>query len=591
MAITRIQLRRDLAATWTSVNPVLAQGEEGWERDTGKRKVGDGATAWTALPYDDAEVGALEARTESLESTHVIADAVTGADTAALAAKIAATPPGGVLTLRAAASYVISDALAVAAPITIRLNGASIRQITWRKPVFDCGVTDDVTIEGPGRLYSTEVRTNGATSFRGDDEDRYGAGVWTAGNRTTVRKLRVDGLDSGVHATNWTTGITHTGTPTGLVVDDLVVSNVDFGVLCVSQDGPHIENVRGSYVRSTGSPDPAHLVYVIGTSTDKVMDLTGGNWRAVDSAADAAYQLRQVDGAALGALMARNCGGLLNYDALKNVTIDRLVGVNDQKADENGSVQAIDATSELVRIRSLVLRKAVAGRAVWIAGTDVVVDDATVETNRPLTNGNENIKIQGTRSGIRRLVHRNAASATVGGEGVLITAGSDGCFATDLDLTGVRNGVVVQATATNARLLYDPALIVPEATFARVSNSGTGTRQTIVQAGDTAWREIGAAGEPAFANAWVNFGAGYNTAAYRVDNDGYVHLKGLIKLGAIGAAAFTLPAGFRPALIRMAATISNGAVGRLDVEADGDVVPVSGSNVYVSLEGIVFKPA
>lgn len=50
---TRIQLRRDTAANWTAANPVLAQGEEGHETDTGKRKVGDGVTAWAGLPYRD----------------------------------------------------------------------------------------------------------------------------------------------------------------------------------------------------------------------------------------------------------------------------------------------------------------------------------------------------------------------------------------------------------------------------------------------------------------------------------------------------------------------------------------------------------
>jgi hypothetical protein len=48
---THLQLRRDTAANWALGNPVLADGEEGYERDTGKRKVGDGATAWNALPY------------------------------------------------------------------------------------------------------------------------------------------------------------------------------------------------------------------------------------------------------------------------------------------------------------------------------------------------------------------------------------------------------------------------------------------------------------------------------------------------------------------------------------------------------------
>lgn len=49
--IETIQLRRDTAANWVSVNPVLAQGEAGVETDTRKAKLGDGATAWTGLPY------------------------------------------------------------------------------------------------------------------------------------------------------------------------------------------------------------------------------------------------------------------------------------------------------------------------------------------------------------------------------------------------------------------------------------------------------------------------------------------------------------------------------------------------------------
>ena len=48
---TRIQLRHDSAAAWTSANPVLAAGEVGTEVDTFKVKVGNGSTAWTGLPY------------------------------------------------------------------------------------------------------------------------------------------------------------------------------------------------------------------------------------------------------------------------------------------------------------------------------------------------------------------------------------------------------------------------------------------------------------------------------------------------------------------------------------------------------------
>ena len=47
----KIQLRRDTAANWTTVNPTLSQGEPGFETDTGKFKIGTGLADWTSLDY------------------------------------------------------------------------------------------------------------------------------------------------------------------------------------------------------------------------------------------------------------------------------------------------------------------------------------------------------------------------------------------------------------------------------------------------------------------------------------------------------------------------------------------------------------
>ena len=52
---TKIQLRRDVAADWTSANPTLAAGEFGYEQDTTKFKIGDGSTAWNSLAYKTGE--------------------------------------------------------------------------------------------------------------------------------------------------------------------------------------------------------------------------------------------------------------------------------------------------------------------------------------------------------------------------------------------------------------------------------------------------------------------------------------------------------------------------------------------------------
>lgn len=47
---SRIQIRRGTAANWASVNPVLADGEFGYDTTNRLTKVGNGVTAWNSLP-------------------------------------------------------------------------------------------------------------------------------------------------------------------------------------------------------------------------------------------------------------------------------------------------------------------------------------------------------------------------------------------------------------------------------------------------------------------------------------------------------------------------------------------------------------
>jgi len=48
---TRMQQRRGTAAQWSGANPILAAGEIGFETDTGKFKIGNGSSLWSALNY------------------------------------------------------------------------------------------------------------------------------------------------------------------------------------------------------------------------------------------------------------------------------------------------------------------------------------------------------------------------------------------------------------------------------------------------------------------------------------------------------------------------------------------------------------
>ena len=64
MALVRIQVRRDTASDWSANNPVLAEGEIGFELDTARIKVGDGVRNWLNLPYTS---GALPATSGPLD--------------------------------------------------------------------------------------------------------------------------------------------------------------------------------------------------------------------------------------------------------------------------------------------------------------------------------------------------------------------------------------------------------------------------------------------------------------------------------------------------------------------------------------------
>jgi len=56
-----IQIRRDTASNWSTVNPVLAQGEIGWAYDTNVMKIGNGSSAWNALTVNNIITNATTA--------------------------------------------------------------------------------------------------------------------------------------------------------------------------------------------------------------------------------------------------------------------------------------------------------------------------------------------------------------------------------------------------------------------------------------------------------------------------------------------------------------------------------------------------
>lgn len=100
----KIQYRRGTAAQWTTADPILADGEPGYENDTGKQKTGDGVTAWSALPYFTAGGFTVASQAEAEAGVNNV-DGMTPLRTAeAIAFQVPGLlPPGAVLADQAEA--------------------------------------------------------------------------------------------------------------------------------------------------------------------------------------------------------------------------------------------------------------------------------------------------------------------------------------------------------------------------------------------------------------------------------------------------------------------------------------------------------
>ena len=85
MAIVRMQQRRDTALNWSTYNPVLRQGELGFDTNARKFKIGDGETDWNGLDY------LLEEEVEAALAAQVAAEAAQAAAESAAESVIPST--------------------------------------------------------------------------------------------------------------------------------------------------------------------------------------------------------------------------------------------------------------------------------------------------------------------------------------------------------------------------------------------------------------------------------------------------------------------------------------------------------------------
>ena len=177
---TKIQLRRDTAANWTSANPTLSQGELGYETDTDKVKIGDGTTAWASLGYlIDGTAGA---------ETDPVVGAISGivkADGAGnISVAVAGTDYQAPLTSGVDYQAPLTSGVDYQAPLTSGVDyqaplvsGTDIKTINGSS-ILGSG---DLTIAGGSGISLTDISVGAPLPASGGGELNYdtGSGVFT----------------------------------------------------------------------------------------------------------------------------------------------------------------------------------------------------------------------------------------------------------------------------------------------------------------------------------------------------------------------------------------------------------------------------
>jgi hypothetical protein len=145
------------------------------------------------------------------------------------------------------------------------------------------------------------------------------------------------------------------------------------------------------------------------------------------------------------------------------------------------------------------------------------------------------------------------------------------------------------------------------------SISGADVNESSLGLGAEPLRFVGDTGQPQFTSnghcRWKNFDPNFAQASFRRDRLGFVHLLGVVDVDSVGTGdnacpgfpdsignyiIFVLPPGFRPEFREVHVTLTNGALGRVNIDTTGAVrieSPTTWPNAksWVALDGISFR--
>jgi hypothetical protein len=159
--VTQIQVRRGTAAQWTSANPTLAAGEQGFETDTLKLKIGNGSTAWNSLAY--VATGSVGTVTSITAGTGLSGGAITTSGTIAIDSTVATLTGSQTLTNKTLTTPIISS-ISNSGTVTLPTGSVTLASLTGTETLTNKTLTDpkiNLAFDAETASYTAVLANNG----------------------------------------------------------------------------------------------------------------------------------------------------------------------------------------------------------------------------------------------------------------------------------------------------------------------------------------------------------------------------------------------------------------------------------------------
>lgn len=524
-------IRRDTAANWTTVNPVLRTGEPAIETDTRRIKYGNGIDNWNDLDYASVPMPAGGSTGQILQKFSNNDFEFTWSS---LTAGIVAFTPTGTIS-----ATNVQAAIAELGAEKVQGPGASTDQsiVRWDG-------TGGFQVKSSGVILDDSDNITGVATLEVDD-DAYGAG-WNGSLKVPTKNALWDKIES----------MGGSGLPTGGTAGQIIVkvNSTDFNVAW--------SNLTAGIVTFTPTGGIA-ATDVQGAIAELDAEKVGGPGASTDNA------IARWNGTA--GFLVQSSGVII--DDSDNVTGATSVEVDDDAygAGWNGSLLVPTKNALYDKIESIIVTF---NGLIQDTGTYTEVRDGS---------GNNAMQLGGTGdpgSYYNNTTHyfrsRDGSTTFISFSGTAFTSNVPITVPGDAFGSGWNGSTQVPTKDA----VYDKA-VAQDATIAtKLTGSAITNANALI---------------PTINSPWINYGGGFGGARYFKDAAGVVHIEGLIQApggsSTSGVTLFTLLAGYRPADTMMFCTWNGGGAGRIDVDSSGNVIMQSGNTAFTSLSGISFIPA